>query len=89
MRWKIHPGWFETHVGKLMDAAKAGADLPPLIVHYWIPEGKLEGEFEMNDGNHRLKVFKRLGIDTYSVILWCTEQHEFDQLMERYGQLMK
>lgn len=89
MRWKIHPGWFETHVGKLMDAAKAGADLPPLIVHYWIPEGKTDGEFEMNDGNHRLEAFKRLGIDTYSVILWCTEQHEFDQLMERYGQLMK
>lgn len=88
MRWKIHPGWFEIHVGQLMDAVKANADLPPLIVHYCIPEGKTDGEFEMNDGNHRLEAFNRLGVETYSVIFWCTEQHEYDQLMERYGHLM-
>lgn len=89
MRWRIHPEWFELHVRQLMDTAKAGADLPPLITHYWIPEGETEGEFEMNDGNHRLEAFKRLGIERYHVIFWCTEQHEFDQLMERYGHLME
>ena len=88
MHWKIHPGWFEIHVGQLIDAAKAGADLPPLIAHYWIPEGKTDGEFEMNDGNHRLEAFKRLGIERYHVIFWCTEKHEYEQLMERYGHLM-
>ncbi len=88
MRWKIHPGWFEIHVGQLMDAIKAKADLPPLIVHYWIPEGKTDGEFEMNDGNHRLEAFRRLGVERYHVIFWCTEQHEYEQLLERYGQLM-
>jgi hypothetical protein len=89
MRWQIHPEWFETRVSQLMDAIKAGADLPPLIVHYWIPEGKTNGEFEMNDGNHRLEGFKRLGIERYHVIFWCTEQHEYDQLMERYGHLLE
>ena len=95
MRWQIHPDWFEIHVNQLMDAIKAGADLPPLIVHYWIPEGKVNGatqalgEFEMNDGNHRLEAFKRLGVERYHIIFWCTEQHEFDQLMERYGHLMQ
>lgn len=89
MRWKIHPGWFEIHVGQLMDVARAGADLPPLITHYWIPEGKIDGEFELNDGNHRLEAFKRLGVERYHVIFWCTEKHEFDQLMERCGHLME
>ena len=89
MRWKIPPEWFEIHVGQLMEVIKAGADLPPLIVHHWIPEGKVDGEFEMNDGNHRLEAFKRLGVERYHIIFWCTEQHEFDQLLERYGHLMK
>ena len=89
MRWRIHPEWFESHVGRLMEPIRAGADLPPLIVHYWIPEGQTEGEFEMNDGNHRLEAFKRLGIERYHVILWCTEKHEYEQLLARYGDLMK
>ncbi len=88
MRWHIPPEWFEAHVKQLMAICKAGADFPPLIVHYWIPEGKTDGEFELNDGNHRLEAFRRLGIERYHVIFWCTEQHEFDQLMNRYGHLM-
>ena len=89
MRWKIPPEWFEIHVGQLIEATKAGADLPPLIAHYWIPEGKTDGEFELNDGNHRLEAFKRLGIERYHVIFWCTEKHEYEQLMARYADLMK
>ncbi len=89
MRWKIHPGGFEDRVAQLMAAIQAGNDLPPLIVHYWIPEDKALGRFELNDGNHRLEAFKRLGINSYPVIFWCTEQEEFDQLLERYGHLMK
>lgn len=88
MRWRIPAEWFESHVEQLMDASRAGADLPPLIVHYWIPEGKTDGEFELNDGNHRLEAFKRLGVERYHVIFWCTEKHEVEQLMARYGQMM-
>ena len=88
MQYKIHPEWFEVHVGQLMDAFTAGEDLPPLIVHYFIPEDKELGRFEINDGNHRLEAFRRLGVERYHVIFWCTEQHEYDQLMERYGHLM-
>ena len=89
MQYKIHPEWFEVHVSQLMDAYKAGEDLPPLIVHYYIPEDKELGRFEINDGNHRLEAFRRLGVERYHVIFWCTEQQEFDQLMERYGHLME
>ena len=89
MRWHIPPEWFEPHVVRLMDAIKAGADLTPLIVHYMIPEGAEDGIFELNDGNHRLEAFKRLGVERYHVIFWCTEQPEYAQLMERYGHLME
>lgn len=89
MQYKIHPEWFELHVSQLMEAIQAGEDLPPLIVRYYIPEDKELGRFELNDGNHRLEAFKRLGMERYHVILWCTEQYEFDQLTERYGHLMQ
>ena len=88
MRWQIHPEWFEKHVSRLLEAVRAGADLPPLIVHYWIPEGKTDGEFELHDGNHRLEAFSRMGVERYHVIFWCTEKHEYEQLLERYGILM-
>lgn len=89
MRWHIHPGWFKIHIGQLMDAVKAGAYLPPPIVYHWIPERKTDGEFEKNDDNHRLEAFKRPCVERYHVIFWCTEQHEFNQLMERYKHLME
>ena len=88
MQYKIPPEPFEEHVKQLMDAVSTHKDLPPLIVHYWIPEDKALGRFELNDGNHRLEAFRRLGIDRYHIIFWCTEQDEFDQLLERYGHLM-
>ena len=88
MRWRIPAEWFGHHVGQLMGSIRAGADLPPLIVHYWIPEGSVEGEFELNDGNHRLEAFRQLGVERYHVIFWCTERREYEQLMARYGQLM-
>lgn len=50
---------------------------------------KTEGEFELNDGNHRLEAFRRLGVERYHVIFWCTEKQEYDQLMQRYGSLME
>lgn len=89
MQYKIHPEWFEVHVSQLMDAIQTGEDLPPLIVHYYIPEDKELGRFEVNDGNHRLEAFRRLGMERYHVIFWCTEQQEYDQLLERYGHLME
>lgn len=60
-----------------------------MIVPYWIPEGRMDGEVKLNDGNHRLEAFRRLGAERYHVIFWCTEVHEYAQLMERYGHLMK
>ena len=87
--YRIHPGWWEECVERLQEAIKNGADLPPMIVHYYIPEGETEGVFELNDGNHRWEAGKRLGVETADVIIWITEKHECEQFIERFGQYMK
>ena len=40
----------------------------------------------MNDGNHRLQAYKNLGIEEVNVIIWITEEIEYQEFMERYGQ---
>lgn len=61
-------------------------DIPPLIVHYLIPEGSTEGEFELNDGNTRFEAYRRLGVEEAWVIVWITDGDEREQFMARYGQ---
>ena len=70
MKWRTHPVQFEEHVSSLVREIEKGADLPPLIVHC-TSEG-----LELNDGNHRLEAFRRLGIGEYAVLFWATEGEE-------------
>ena len=88
MPYRIHPGWWEECIERLMTAVQNNADLPPAIIHYYIPAGETEGVFELNDGNHRWEACHRLGVETFEAIIWITEQHEYDQFVERYGQYM-
>ena len=88
MRWRIHQEWFEKHVSELEEIIKHEKDMPPLIVHYFIGEGSSEGEFELNDGNHRFEAYSRLGIKEYDVIVWITEKREYDLFMEKFSDYM-
>ena len=54
-----------------------------LIVHY------CEGEFELNDGNHRHKAYENPGIDKIWAIVWITEKSELDDFMSKYGDYVK
>ena len=83
MKYQIDKDWFCQHVAKLEEAVKAGAELPPLIVHY------VNGEFELNDGNHRHKAYENLGIEKAWVIFWITEEEEFQDFMKKYGEYAK
>ena len=74
---------------RILKAVEENADLPPIIVHYLIPEGKTQGEFELNDGNHRWEAYHRLGIETAQAIVWITDKDEYDDFMEKYGQYVK
>ena len=88
MRWRIGEEWFEKHVSELMEVIRRVPDMPPLIVHYHIPDGESEGVFELNDGNHRHEAYTRLGVTEYPVIVWITEAHEYVQFTEKYAQYL-
>jgi len=53
--------------------------MPPLIAHY-VGQG-----FEMNDENTRLQAYKNLGVQEVNIIIWITEQDEYEEFMSRYG----
>ena len=61
-----------------------GPDISPLIVHYLIPEGGTEGEFELNDGNTRFEAYSRLGVEEAWVIVWITDRNKYEQFMQHY-----
>ena len=63
----------------LEDSIKKDPNMPPLIAHY------VEHGFEMNDGNTRLQAYKNLGVQEVNIIIWITEQEEYEEFMSRYG----
>ena len=83
MKYRIDKGWWEHKISELTKAVQAGREMPPMIVHY------VDGEFELNDGNHRHKVYEDLGIGTAWVILWITEEAELADFMSKYGEYVK
>ncbi|MBR6019404.1 MAG: ParB N-terminal domain-containing protein [Lachnospiraceae bacterium] len=83
MKYRIDKGWWEHKISELTKAVQAGREMPPMIVHY------VDGEFELNDGNHRHKVYEDFGIETAWVILWITEEEELADFMSKYGEYVK
>lgn len=82
MRYRVSTKWFEKKVDSLMDVIRTEKDMSPLIVHY------VDHDFELNDGNHRLEAYKRLGIEDCWVIVWITEKEEYDEFLERCSEYL-
>lgn len=83
MKYQIDKVWWKQRVAALEKSIQADKDMPPLIVHY------VDGEFELNDGNHRHKAYENLGIENAWVIIWITEDAELDDFTARYGEYVK
>ena len=83
MKYRVDQGWWEHKISELEKAIKEGAEMPPIIVHY------ADGEFELNDGNHRHKAYEDLGIDKAWTIIWITEEQELKDFMCKYGEYVK
>ena len=83
MKYRIDKDWWEQRVAGLEKSIQNDPDMPPLMVHY------VDGEFELNDGNHRHKAYENLGIENAWVIIWITEKEELDDFMEKYGGYVK
>jgi hypothetical protein len=76
-------------VRELEEVIQREKDMPPLIAHYFVGEDSADGEFELNDGNHRLEAYSRLGIGEYAVIVWITEKNEYDLFLSKYSGYLK
>lgn len=62
--------WFWVNIGGMVEKYKSGNwDMPPLIIQ------DCNGEYELNDGNHRYEALKILGIKEYWVIFWRTKEY--------------
>lgn len=88
MKWRINEEWFEEHVEELKTAILKENDMPPLIVHFFVDGGNPDGAFELNDGNHRLEAYSRLGTPEYEVIVWITEKEEYELFLSRFSQYL-
>ncbi len=83
MKYRIDKDWWAIRVADLEKSIQNDPDMPPLIVHY------VDGEFELNDGNHRHQAYENLGIENAWAILWITEKAEKDDFLARYGKYVK
>jgi len=54
-------------------------DVPPLIVEY------RDGKFFVNDGRHRLEMYRQLGVKAVDVVLWTTGEENKEKLLEVLG----
>lgn len=82
MTYHIDEKWFYSHVEDLKKVLEVNPDMPPLIAHY------VEHDFELNDGNHRLEAYNQLKYLEIPVIIWITEDEEYQEFQQKYGNYM-
>lgn len=51
-------------------------DIPPLIVEY------ADGRFQVNDGRHRLEMYRQLNVEYIPAVLWTTGEESYRKLSE-------
>lgn len=83
MKYRIDKDWWPIHVAALEDSIKKDPDMPPLIVHY------VEDDFELNDGNTRFQAYTNLGVKEVNVIVWITEEAEYQDFLKLYGKYVQ
>ena len=83
MKYRIDKDWWDHKIENLTKVVESDVDMPPIIVHY------VDGGFELNDGNHRHKVYENLGIDKVWAIIWITEEDELKDFMGKYGEYVR
>lgn len=54
-----------------------GWDVPPLIVEF------KDGSFYVNDGRHRLEMYRQLGVEMIDVVLWTTGEENLVYLTKQ------
>lgn len=86
MKWKTDQAGFEVRVTGIMNAIRNGTDIPPMIIHYFAENGI--PAFDLTDGNHRHEACIRLGITEFPVIIWITEDGEYERFSRDFPQYL-
>lgn len=55
-------------VDRMKEGLADGWDTPPLIVEY------VYGNFQVNDGRHRLEAYRQLGAEKVWAVIWTTDE---------------
>jgi len=67
LKYQISASGFRKNVKAIMKKFKTGNwDMPPLIIN------RVNGAYELNDGNHRYEALRKLGVCAYWIIIWET-----------------
>lgn len=62
--------WWNYNIDQICNRLEAGWDMPPLIAE------NRNGNFRLNDGNHRLGALQKLKRRKYYLIIWDDYSHE-------------
>lgn len=79
IKYQINEFGFKTNVNAIMERLKNDWDMPPLIVNY------CKDDFELNDGNHRYEALIRSGIKEYYIIIWITNNKDYQNFNMKYN----
>lgn len=82
MQYKVDQAGFEERVTKICSRLESGWDMPPLIINY------VDGKFMLSDGNHRYEAIIRCGYTTCDVIIWITEQVDYERFIKTYSRYL-
>lgn len=58
--------YFSYVVEQMKEGLSNGWEAPPLIVEY------VYGHFQVDDGRHRLELFRQLGVERVWAVIWTT-----------------
>lgn len=64
------------HIVDNMKEVYENWDTPPLIVEY------VHGKFQVNDGRHRLEMYRQLNVKNITIALWTTGEENYKKLLE-------
>ncbi len=79
IEFPAHPQDFANRAAAMADFVSGGGELPPVIVN------AAGGRLVVNDGNHRVAAYQRLGMKECWAILWATRGRDSEKMLERYA----
>lgn len=79
IKFQVDRDAFEEYIKNMIQSMNDGWSAPPLIINY------SDGQFELNDGNHRFESLTRLGVKEHYVIIWTITNEDYNEFTKKYS----